>query len=63
MRKHGDGAPAWEAGTYEAEWHDLTTRETRRANRVTVEGDVPLSFAAPFAAAGPSVLHLKRIGG
>jgi hypothetical protein len=48
------------AGTYAAEWHNLTTRETRGADQVTVERDARVSFTAPFPKPGPAVLHLER---
>ena len=59
-----EGGPfsvALEAGTYAPEWHDLASRERWAADQVTIEGDGPVSFTAPFATRGPSVLHLKRV--
>jgi hypothetical protein len=51
-----------EAGAYTAEWYSVTGRETKRAGKVTVEGEGSASFTAPFAEAGPVVLYLKHIG-
>lgn len=52
-----------EAGTYAPQWHDLTTRETRSADQVTVERDARASFVAPFAKQAPAVLYLSRVAG
>jgi hypothetical protein len=51
------------AGAYTVEWHNVNSRETAGAGTVTVERDESLSFTPPFAATGPSVLYLKRVGG
>ena len=50
-----------EAGTYAVEWYSVDSRETVGADRVTVESSTPVSFSAPFEAAGPAVLYLKRV--
>jgi hypothetical protein len=46
------------AGTYLVEWHSVNRRERRDAGTMTVDGDGRVSFKAPFAEAGPAVLHL-----
>lgn len=50
-----------DAGTYAAEWFGVDIRETVGAGEVTVESSTPISFSAPFEAAGPAVLYLKRV--
>jgi hypothetical protein len=50
------------AGTYAVQWHSLNSRETVAAGEVTVESFATSGFSAPFAAAGPAVLYLKRAG-
>jgi len=52
-----------EAGTSAPQWHDLTTRETRSTDQVTVERDARASFVAPFEKPAPAVLHLSRVVG
>jgi hypothetical protein len=49
------------AGTYAVEWFSIDARQTREADRVTVECDGSIGFAAPFAEARPAVLYLKRV--
>lgn len=51
-----------EVGTYAVEWFNVDSRETKAADKVTVESDGNTSFTAPFAEAGPTVLYLKRVG-
>ncbi|HEV8339393.1 MAG TPA: hypothetical protein VGR25_07020 [bacterium] len=48
------------AGTYTAQWYSVNNRETVGADTVTVESSTTISFSAPFEAAGPAVLHLKK---
>jgi len=50
-----------EAGTYTVQWHSVNSRETLRAGRVTVEHPTSIRFSAPFEAAGPAVLYLKKV--
>jgi hypothetical protein len=49
-----------EANTYSVRWHSVGSRETKDTGKVTVEKHGNTSFTAPFAEAGPAVLHLKR---
>jgi hypothetical protein len=49
-------------GTYRVEWHRLDRREEAGADPVTVDSTAPTGFTAPFATAGPAVLHLQRDG-
>jgi hypothetical protein len=49
------------AGTCAVEWHSVASRETKAAGSLTVERDGGTGFRAPDAAAGPAVLHLKRV--
>ncbi len=65
------------AGSYAAEWYDVTSRETVPAAEVTVPAAEvtvpaaevtvptagPVSFRAPYPAAGPAVLRLRRANG
>ena len=51
------------AGSYAVEWRSLATRETRDAGSVKVENQGSTTFSAPFAEAGPAVLHLKGVEG
>jgi hypothetical protein len=48
------------AGTYAVQWHSLGSRDTVGVDQVTVAGPGAVAFTAPFAAAGPAVLRLKR---
>src|SRR5438034_11828055 len=48
VEKGGSFTVTLEAGTYAPQWHDLTTRETRSTDQVTVERDARASFLAPF---------------
>lgn len=50
------------AGTYALEWFDVDSREVADGGEVTVESAGPARFSAPFAAAGPVVLCLKKVG-
>ena len=52
-----------EAGTYDVEWHDVVTRDSRGPERLLVERSGSFSFSAPFAQPGAAVLHLKRTEG
>jgi hypothetical protein len=47
-------------GGYRAEWFAVDGRDTTPAGPVTVEEPAKVGFAAPFAA-GPAVLHLRRV--
>ncbi len=51
-----------EAGTYTAEWYSVNGRETKDGGEVTVKSPTSVSFSAPFQAAGPAVLYLKKAG-
>jgi hypothetical protein len=51
-----------EANTYSIRWHSSVSRETKDAGTVEVEDGGNTTFTAPFAEAGPAVLHLKRDG-
>jgi len=51
-----------EAGAYMVEWYSVNGRETKNADKMTVESDGSASFTAPFAEAGPAVLYLKQVG-
>jgi hypothetical protein len=53
---------ALETGTYAVEWYDVAGRQTQGAERLVVEREGSVGFTAPFAKAGPSVLHLSRLG-
>jgi hypothetical protein len=48
-----------EAGTYTAEWHSVSTRETQPAETVEVAAE-SAPFTSPFSDPGPVVLYLKR---
>jgi hypothetical protein len=50
------------AGTYTAQWYSVNSREAVGAGNVTVESSTTISFSAPFAAAGPAILYLKKVG-
>jgi hypothetical protein len=50
------------AGTYAVEWYGVTSRETVGAGTLTVDGSAATSFSAPFEAAGPAVVYLKKTG-
>jgi hypothetical protein len=50
------------AGSYSVEWYNVSNRETAGAGAVTVESPGAVSFSAPFEAAGPAVLYLRRVG-
>lgn len=49
-------------GTYAVGWYCVHTREATEAGKLTVQSPSAISFNAPFAPAGPAVLHLKRAG-
>ncbi|HEX6759091.1 MAG TPA: hypothetical protein VF086_11905 [Propionibacteriaceae bacterium] len=50
-------------GRYAVEWHSLGSRKTVPGTTLTVADDNPISSSAPFEAAGPAVVHLRRISG
>jgi hypothetical protein len=50
------------SGTYAVEWHDVAERETLGAGRAVVASHAAINFRAPFAAPGPVVLYLMRVG-
>jgi hypothetical protein len=50
------------AGSYTVEWYSVDSRTTAAAAEVTVGISAASGFGAPFEAAGPAVLHLKRTG-
>ena len=58
----GQFAVRLEANTYSIRWHGVVSRETKDAGTVKVEDGGNITFATPFAEAGPAVLHLKRDG-
>jgi len=47
-----------EAGTYEAEWFDITNRKTETADERVVKNNEEVAFTAPFTT-GPAVLYLR----
>ena len=49
-----------EANTYSVRWHSVVSRETKDAGTMEIEDGDNTTFTAPFAEAGPAVLHLKR---
>jgi len=51
-----------EPSTYSVEWFSVNGRQTKDAGTVEIEDDGNTTFTAPFAEAGPTVLHLKRDG-
>jgi hypothetical protein len=51
-----------EVGTYRVEWFSVNDREAIDAGEITVESHTATGFSAPFAAAGPAVLYLKKVG-
>jgi hypothetical protein len=48
------------AGSYMVEWFSVNSRETSVGSRVMVESPGSIRFSAPFEAAGPAVLYLKK---
>jgi hypothetical protein len=52
-----------EAGTYMVQWYSINNRETKGDGKVMVPSEGSISFTAPFAQAGPTVLYLKQVGG
>jgi hypothetical protein len=52
-----------EANSYSVWWHSVRSREAKDAGKVTVENPGGTTFEAPFAEAGPTVLHLKDVEG
>ena len=49
------------AGSYTVQWYSVNSRERVDAGKVTVRGPTSVSFSAPFEAAGPAVLYLKKV--
>jgi hypothetical protein len=49
-------------GTYAVQWYSVNSREAVEAGTVAVETSAAISFSAPFEAAGPAVLYLKKVG-
>ena len=49
------------ASTYTVEWYSVNTRDTMKAAELTVASLAEISFTAPFAAAGPAVLYLRKL--
>lgn len=47
-------------GTYAAEWFSINSRETVMADDVTVECTAAIRIIAPFEAASPAVLYLRK---
>jgi hypothetical protein len=54
---------ALEANTYSVLWHNVRSRETKKAGKVRIDNAGDANFEAPFAESGPTVLYLKGIGG
>lgn len=46
-------------GSYEVEWYNVNTRETRSGDRLTAENEGRLPFTSPFGNA-PAVVYVKR---
>ena len=51
------------AGGYAVQWFRVDRRETAAAGKLTVSSPAAISFTAPFGAAGPAVLYLKKQDG
>jgi hypothetical protein len=51
-----------EPGAYWVEWHNLTTRETVKAEELKVARAENRRLTAPFANPNPAVLYLLRKG-
>ena len=49
------------SGSYAVEWYGVNSRETVEADKIKVERSTTMSFSAPFEAAGPAVLYLKKV--
>jgi len=47
------------AGSYRVEWFDVTTRETRASDVLSVGAEGPTEFSSPFPP-GPAVVYLNR---
>jgi hypothetical protein len=47
-------------GTYTVEWYSVTRRETVAADRLTVEEGGTISLRAPFEAAAPAIVYLRK---
>jgi Family of unknown function (DUF6298) len=54
---------ALEVNTYSVRWHSVRSREAKGADKAIVENPGGTTFEAPFAEAGPTVLHLKAVEG
>jgi hypothetical protein len=52
-----------EANAYSVRWHSVRSREAKGAGKVTVENPGGTTFEAPFAEAGPAILHLRDVEG
>jgi len=48
------------AGSYDVEWYNVKTRETKQQRTVRVARDGSVRFASPFAVPGPSILYLRK---
>jgi hypothetical protein len=48
------------AGSYQVEWFDVTTREARASDVLSVESQRSLEFSSPFPP-GPAVVYLNRV--
>jgi len=51
-----------DAGTYTVEWYSVNSREMVGADTLTVERSTMINLSAPFKAAGPVVVYLKKAG-
>ena len=52
-----------EANAYSVRWHSVRSREAKGADKAIIESPDGTTFEAPFAEAGPTVLHLKAVEG
>ncbi len=51
-----------EPGTYDVEWLNVNTRETRTDGQIEVDSVGDPKFISPFEGGGPAVLYLKAVG-
>jgi hypothetical protein len=61
-RASGSFTVLLEPGTYTAEWFAIEGRQTVPGDATTVDRPIATSFEVPPEAAGPVVLHLKKVG-
>jgi hypothetical protein len=48
-----------DAGRYAVEWYSVNSRDTKRADEVTVASAAAIELITPFAAGGPAVVYLR----